>query len=116
VVFDLTPADNPAVGIWDDNAYGRWQAGASTLNSSLTAGGTTVVIATSSGPTWSTTSGDYPLNIKVNAEIITLNSVPGGSTSPQTFTGVTRGVSGTVAVAQASGSAVDVYQTATYGL
>jgi hypothetical protein len=116
VVFDATPADNPAVGLWSDTNYGLWQAGSSTLNSSLTAGGTTVVIATSSGPTWSTTSGDYPLTIKVNEEVIRLNSAPGGSTSPQTFTGVTRGVNGTVAVAQASGSAVDVYQTATFGL
>jgi hypothetical protein len=116
LVFDATPADNPAVGVWSDTNYGLWQAGSSTLNSSLTAGGTTVVIATSSGPTWSTTGGDYPLNIKVNEEIITLNNAPGGSTSPQTFTGVTRGVSGSVAAAQSSGSAVDVYQTATFGL
>jgi hypothetical protein len=115
VTFDTTPADNPAVGLWDDNVYGRWQAAGATLNASVTAAATSLAIATS-GPTWSTAAGDYPMSIVVNEEIIQLNTAPAGSTSPQTFTGVTRGVSGSTAAAQAAGAGVDVYQTVTFGL
>jgi len=114
--IDASPADNPPDAVWDDATYGRWQAEASTLNTTITNSGTTVVIATSSGPTWSTASGDYPMLIKINEEILQLNGVPGGSTSPQTWTGVTRGVSGTTAAAQSSGSTVDVYPTVTWTL
>jgi len=114
--IDASPADNPPDAVWEDATYGRWQAEASTLNTTITNSGTTVVIATSSGPTWSTASGDYPMLIKINEEILQLNGVPGGSTSPQTWTGVTRGVSGTTASAQSSGSTVDVYPTVTWTL
>jgi hypothetical protein len=115
VVFDATPADNPAVGLWSDTNYGLWQADRASLNSAISAGATTLVIGCV-GPTWSTTSGDYPMLIKINEEIIQLNGVPGGSTTPQTFTGVTRGAAGSVAAPQAMFSAVDLYQTATFGL
>jgi hypothetical protein len=116
VVFDATPADNPAVFLWDDANYGRWQSAGSTLNTTITNAGTTVVVATPSGPTWSTSAGDYPSKITINEEHIQLNGVPGGATSPQTWTGVTRGVDGSVAAAQTSGATVEVYQTSFWGL
>jgi len=117
VSYDASPADNPAAMILDDAAYGRLQCQGQTLNAALTAAATTVVIATSVGnATFTTVSARYPMNIRVEQEIVTLTAAPGGSTSPQTFTGVLRGQQGTPASAQASGAAVNLWPAATLAL
>jgi hypothetical protein len=56
----------------------------------------------------STNPASYPLQIVVGAEAITLQSPPGGGTSPQAYTGIVRGAAGTVPAAQAAGAAVSV--------
>jgi hypothetical protein len=117
VVFDTSPADNPAGGIYDDTVYGRYGCSGQTLNASITNSATTLAIATTAGlPTFTVAAGQYPMNILVGQEVITLTSVPGGSSSPQTFTGVTRGVAGTPAAAQASGAVIALYPAPTYCL
>lgn len=117
VVFDTAPADNPARGVYDDTTYGRYQCSGQTLNAALTNSATTVVIATGAGlPTFTTAGARYPLKIQVGQEIITLNTAPGGSASPQTFTGATRAAAGTSAAAQASGAPVNIWPQATYTL
>jgi len=118
VVFDASPADNPPKMILDDAAYGRLQCDGQTLNAALTtAAATTVVIATTAGkPTFTTVSARYPLNIKIGEEVIRLNTAPGGSTSPQTFTGVSRGQQGTTAAPQASGATVNLWPAAALAL
>ncbi len=45
----------------------------------------------------------------VGAERIQLSTAPSGSASPQTFTGVTRGVDGTTKSAQVSGAQVTLW-------
>lgn len=84
-------------GVWDvvtpGDALLGWLQPTSTLATAISSSATTLVIA-SVGPTWSTNSSNYPVDIKLAGERITLASAPGGSTSPQTFTGCTRGVSG----------------------
>src|SRR5882757_3927297 len=114
VVFDTSPADNPPKMILDDTAYGRLQCDSQTLSTALTLPSTTtVVIATAaSKPTFTTASARYPLNIKIGEEVIKLNTPPGGATSPQTFTGVSRGQQGTPAAAQASGAVVNLWPAA----
>jgi len=115
--FDTSPADSPAWMVWDDASYGRWQATGCTLNAGITNSATTVVIATTAGkPTFTTNAAMYPLKVAIAGEHIQLNSAPSGSTSPQTFTGVTRGVDGTTAAAQAGGAAVDLAPTSTWTL
>jgi hypothetical protein len=94
VVFDTSAADNR--GKWD-TSRATPDPGQAQMNALLLAASTTVVIKTLSGPTFTTTSGSYPLDIHVGEEDITLNTAPGGSTSPQTFTGVTRHANNTVA-------------------
>jgi hypothetical protein len=116
-VFDVSPADNPARGVWDDTSYGRWQCSGQTLNANITNSATTLAIATAGTlPTFTTVSARYPLKIQIGQEIITLNSAPGGATSPQTFTGVTRGVNGTSAAAQAAGATVNLWPAVTWTL
>jgi hypothetical protein len=117
VVFDTSPADNPARGVWDDTSYGRWQCSGQTLNANISNSATTLAIATSGTlPTFTTVGARYPLKIQIGQEIITLNSAPGGSTSPQTFTGVTRGVNGTSAAAQTAGAVINLWPAATWTL
>jgi len=117
VVFDTSPADTPALGVYDDTSYGRYQCYGQTLNAAITSSATTVVIATAgTAPTFTTVAGRYPMNIQVGQEVITLTGVPSGATSPQTFTGCTRAVAGTQAAAQAGGSAVNLFPASTYAL
>lgn len=108
VTFDTSPADIPARLVWSDTTgYGLWGCDSNTLNAGITNSATTVVIATAAGkPTFTTVGARYPLTIQVGLEHIELNSAPGGAVSPQTFTGVTRGVDGTPAAAQTIGAAV----------
>jgi len=107
VVFDTSPADTPPRWKWDTSRWGPDRNGA-VLNAGISNSATTLAIATLSGPTWTTNAGMYPLTIKVGEEQITLNTAPGGSTSPQTYTGVTRGVNGTTAAAQLANAVIDL--------
>jgi hypothetical protein len=107
VKFDTSPADNPARAVADDATYSSAQAQADcALSGALTAAVTTVVIASPTAPTFTLAAGAYPQRIQVGEEQIRLNTPPGGAASPQTFTGVTRGVNGTTAAPQANGARV----------
>ena len=114
VKFDTSPADSPARAVWNTSVWGP-SAGAMTT-SLATASTSTLVVTTSSGPTFTTSAGAYPLNVIVGQEIITLTSAPGGSASPQTFTGVTRGANNSQAAPQPAGSIVNVWPVATFTL
>jgi len=118
ITYDLSSADNPVRGLYDDTTQGRYGPGTSmTLTSTYAAGTTTIQVTTTAGyPTFTTVSARYPLSIKVNEEEIVLNSAPSGSSSPQTFTGVTRGANHTIAASQAAGSQVHLAHQATYTL
>ena len=94
--FNTYPEAPYEVCVADDTVYGRVDTAGSALHTGVASGTTTMVVDTTSGPTWSTNSGDYPMDISMGGERITWNTAPGGSTSPQTFTGVTRSVNGVV--------------------
>ncbi|HYS34486.1 MAG TPA: LamG-like jellyroll fold domain-containing protein, partial [Pseudonocardiaceae bacterium] len=117
VVFDTSPADSPPRGKWDSF---RWQCAGQTLNTALSnsPAPVSVVIATTGtgNPTFTTVAGEYPMDIKVGEEIITLAAAPGGSTSPQTFTGCLRGQRGTLVAAQAAGSVIQLYPATAWAL
>lgn len=84
-------------GTTDTVGTPRWDTGGSTLNAGITSTATSLALAYSvSGNNWTMTAGSYPFDIMVGGERITLTAAPAGSTSPQTFTGVTRSVNGVV--------------------
>jgi hypothetical protein len=106
VAFDTSPMIDERIKL-DDATYGPLGCFGQTLNAALTPTATSVVIATSgTNPTFTSVAGMYPMIIQIGQEQIQLNSAPGGSTSPQTFSGVTRGVNGTFAAAQAAGAVI----------
>lgn len=78
----------------------------SSLASSATSAATTLSVATTAGPLWTTSSSDFPFAVVISGEEITVTNIT-GSSSPQTFT-VTRSVNGVVK-AQAAGAAVALY-------
>ncbi len=80
----------------NDPAYGRLDTDGSQLSAAVTATATTLHVATvtSGSPLWTTTPGDFPFNITIEGETMTVTAVS-GTTSPQVFT-VTRSVNGVV--------------------
>ena len=112
VEMDLGAADAPPEARFDSDS-GRWGVDGTATVGALTSSGTTVVI-TSSGTPFTMAAGSYPLDVDINGERVTLTSAPGTSTSPQTFTGVTRGVAPSVARAHSAGEAVDVWRSARF--
>ena len=82
----------------------------STLATGVSSSAVTLSIATTSAatPIWTTSAGDFPFDILMAGERMTVTNIT-GSSSPQTFT-VTRSVNGIVK-AQTATTAVALYQT-----
>lgn len=117
ITFDLSPADNPPAAVYDDAEYGRYQADGHTLQNTVTASSATIRILSPFGaPTFTTDPAMYPLTIAIDTEHISLLAPPTGSTSPQIFTSVTRGVDGTTAAGHTANVAVDLAPATTYAL
>ncbi len=106
VTFDLSPADAPREGVYDTSRY-CWGDGVCTA-SSLTSSATSVTLTWTGTQTLSTSAGDYPMDLNINGERVTITAAPAAGTSPRTVT-ITRGVAPTVARAHAAGDAVDVW-------
>lgn len=107
IEISATPESPYRVLEVDSATYGRLDALASTLNASITTSATSVVVT---GDLWITTAdrpGDFPFDIVVGGEAMTVSACT-GATSPQTFT-VTRSVNGVVK-AHSAGAAVHVRQ------
>lgn len=99
------------VMILDDPVYGKLDTDGSTLYQGVSAAAGTLLVATTnpSSPLWTTAAGDFPFDIEIGGERITVTNITGAS-SPQTFT-VTRSVNGVVK-AQLADSDVRLFQPA----
>ncbi|MFD6968388.1 hypothetical protein [Streptomyces sp. NPDC059949] len=103
ITLSCSPAGPWAIGVLDDEDLGRLDTNGAELASGVTSTATSLSVATTSGPIWTTASADRPFDIRVGGEVMTVTNVTGAS-SPQTFT-VTRSVNGVV---KAHSSAADV--------
>ncbi|MFJ9645018.1 hypothetical protein [Streptomyces sp. NPDC101206] len=92
ITFSCSPAGVWQTGIVDDATYGRLDTAGSALVSGVSSSATSLSVATTSGPIWTTAAGDRPFDIEVGGEVMTVTNITGAS-SPQTFT-VTRSVNG----------------------
>jgi hypothetical protein len=106
IAFDLSTAQRASAGVFDTSRFG-WTEGDCTC-SAIDADDTSVELTWTDGAPLSTDSGDYPMDLDINGERVTVSSAPGGSSSPQTVT-IVRGVSPTVARAHADGEPVQVW-------
>jgi hypothetical protein len=98
------------VGIWEDAVLGRADTDGSTLHTGISATATSMQVdtTTAGSPLWTTTPADFPLDIVMGGERITVGSIT-GSTSPQTFSSLTRSVNGVVK-AQTAGADIRLWQ------
>lgn len=105
--------------VWDvwepgDPVLGWLNPSGCTLQTAVGSSTSTLIIATV-GAAWTTSSGAYPVDVELAGEQVTLPSPPGGSTSPQTFTGVVRAVNG-VAKTHPAGRPVTLWTQPVVGL
>lgn len=107
--LDTDRSDDPCGLLLTDDYLGRVApaAGALTLNGAISAGATSISVASTAGNLLSTVSGDCPLWLQVDGETLKVTAITGAS-SPQTLT-VQRGQEGTIAAAHASGAAVELH-------
>jgi hypothetical protein len=107
--INAIPASPYDVGELDDNVLGRLDTDGSTLASSINTVATSLSVATTNAnsPLWTTDTLQFPFDIRIDAEVMTVTNITGAS-SPQTFT-VTRSTNGIVA-SHASGAAVALDQ------
>lgn len=99
------------VAVFDDPVLGRADIDGSTLTAGITSTATSmqVTITDLTKPLWTTSAGDFPFDIAVGGERMTVTNIT-GSSSPQTMT-VTRSVNGVVK-AQTAGTDVRLFQPA----
>jgi hypothetical protein len=115
VTYDTTPADSPGAGVVEDTIYGRVAGTAMTTVASLTSSSTSVAFTMTAGEVFTTTAGDFPMDVLIDSERITLPSAPASSSAPS-WTGITRGVAPTIAVAHLAAAAVQIYKAAQVGM
>jgi hypothetical protein len=115
VTYDTTPADSPGAGVVEDTVYGRVAGTAMTTVGSLTSSSTSVAFTMTAGEVFSTTAGDFPMDVTIDSERITLPSAPASGSAPS-FTGITRGVAPSIAVAHAATAPVQIWKAAQVGM
>lgn len=96
VIWNCVPESPYEIAIYDDPVYGRADTDGSTLSAGITTTATTLQVATTDPvtPLWTTAAADFPFDIAIDGERMTVTTITGAS-SPQAFT-VTRSVNGVV--------------------
>ena len=111
IAWCTVPGQPYETGTLGDLVFGVDTDG-STLHANATSAATSITVdTTAASPTylWTTNAADFPFDILVSGERITVTNITGTS-SPQTFT-VIRSVNG-VAKAQTAGTAVSLFYPA----
>jgi hypothetical protein len=87
VGWNTAPVDPWFVGVTDDANYAWLDADATTLTGTWdgVTTGAVLTITTTAGPLWSTSAADYPVDINVNGQRVTVSACSGAS-NPQTLT------------------------------
>ena len=99
ITFNCSPADPYQIAILEDAVLGHADTDGSLLAHTYPLGTETTIQVVTTGaatgsPLWTTNASDFPFDIAVGGERMTVTSIT-GSSSPQTFT-VTRSVNGVV--------------------
>jgi len=119
ITFNCMPAEPYAVVTWaTSSTVGsfHWDTDGSELNSSATSTTTSLSVKRSTGATslWTTDSDAFPFDILVGGERMRVGGIS-GSSSPQTFSPVTRSING-VAKAHTAGTDVRLFDSPTWAL
>jgi len=109
VEYNCVPGSPWLVGEVGDDELGRADTTGAELAAPVGAADTTISVATTAGPLWTTDPAGTPFDIQVGGEVMRVTAVTGAS-SPQTFT-VTRSVNG-ITKQHTSGAEVRLAQPA----
>lgn len=115
--FVCTPAKPWEIGILEDDVLGRLDTSGSSVRpgTALSAGATTFnVHLDDPADEWTTDPAEFPFDVRVNGEIMTVTSISAVSSGVQSFT-VTRGTNG-IATEHDGGSALELAYPAIIGL
>jgi hypothetical protein len=77
--YNGRPASAFNVAYFDDPVFGRFDTAGSSLAAPATSTATTIEVATNSGPAWSSSAGDFPYDVNVGGEQMTVTAVANGS-------------------------------------
>lgn len=113
IAINCAPETPYQVGVVESTTLGRLDSDASTLAEDLTTTETGADVAISDGCLWTTTGAQFPFDIVVGGEHLTVTAISGAST-PQTFT-VTRSVNGVIKT-HSTGAAVSLLHPAVLAL
>lgn len=116
ITFYCVPAAPYQVGLMaatsgdTDPFLGHLETDDSTTTSSVAVGAASFSVTTNSGPIWTISADDFPFDVVVGGQRVSISGISGGS-SPQTFTVQSAATGGKqVRYAIAAGSAVTVQQ------
>lgn len=93
IVFNCTPARPWTVGVADDDVLGKADTDGSELAAGVDADDLTWSVATTAGPVWTIDPAEFPFDVRLGGEVVTVTAISGAS-SPQTFTIGARSVNG----------------------
>lgn len=103
ITYACVPYGPWQVGVLDDDVLGRADTAGAELAAAAGAADTTLSVATTSGPLWTTSAAEFPFDVQLGGEVVTVTAISGTS-SPQSFT-VTRAVNG-ISKSQSEGTDV----------
>ncbi|MCW2919135.1 MAG: hypothetical protein JWN52_7203, partial [Actinomycetia bacterium] len=113
IAVNCSPESPYRIGIADDSVLGRCDTAGSTLAVDVDATTTTLSVATTSGPLWTTSGAEFPFDVSLGGEVVTVTNITGAA-SPQAFT-VSRSVNGVVK-AQTAGTDIRLTHPMILGL
>jgi hypothetical protein len=105
IKYNCVPESPYQIGVLNDTNK-RLDSSTTTLTSNLNSTDNSFQVSISSGALWTTSAGDMPIKITIGGERMSVGAVSGTS-SPQTFSSVTRSVNGVVK-SHSSGAEVHV--------
>ncbi|MFF2013999.1 hypothetical protein ACFVWY_33740 [Streptomyces sp. NPDC058195] len=92
LTLSCTPAGPYRIGVVGDPVLGRADTDGSSVAADATASATSLLVATTVGQPWTTDHAEFPFDVQLGGEVVTVRSIAGAS-SPQTFT-VDRAING----------------------
>lgn len=93
IEFTCSPGGPWLVATLDDEVYGRADTDGSRLATAATATGSTLDVQTTAGPTWTTAPAEFPFDVALGGEAVTVTAITDISAGRQRFT-VNRAVNG----------------------
>lgn len=111
ITFNCGPYSPFDVGTWEDapGDGSKWDTAGSQLDAGIDATETSVEVAVTVGPAWTTDANELPLDIGVGGERMTVSAISAETSGVQTFT-VTRSVNG-VTKSHSAGAQVGLWPT-----